>query len=266
MKTNEITETVYTAEQLQPGKMYIRIKDIAYIYGSHNMQEFLKANIGYYLEVDPSYLFNNQYNTQQLRLYDSQISEVINDLRAGLGTCKYCGAMIKAGEEETHYTTQEGKPCVGCFWFQSQLISTANYETSNQDGSKTEKTEVKTYHKKCSFKDGKTDCTHKECREYGVNWFTPENTYFLKYPRGVNHTKKRLLSIDEKPVKIGSYYLESYPELDYFRLYNARKTINFKFDGVFFYINNGIGFAQVKNLDIPDNLRDKLRKELKNLQ
>lgn len=102
---------------------------------------------------------------------------------------------------------------------------------------------------------------HKKCINYGAKWFTPENTYFLKYPEGVKMMEDRILSIDALNIKIGSYYLESYPELDYFRLYNSRQTINFKYDGKNFYICNGIGYKK-ENPSVPLEVLNELKHKL----
>ena len=107
---------------------------------------------------------------------------------------------------------------------------------------------------------------HPECNKYGIEWFTPENTYFLKYPNGIKQIEIEFLSIHPLNIKIGSYYLENYPSLDYYRLYNGRQTINFKFDGTNYFVHNGIGFEQVKELPIPSKIQLDLRRKLYQLQ
>lgn len=126
--------------------------------------------------------------------------------------------------------------------------------------------DVRHLFKKCKYcgrmvKKTEPDCNkHEACQEYGMMHFTPDNTYFLKYPAGVKmHEHKKILSIHKNCPKFGTYYLETFPSLDYMRLYNCRKTINFKYDGEFFYIHNGIGYKKAKRLDIP-------AKELQNLK
>jgi hypothetical protein len=99
---------------------------------------------------------------------------------------------------------------------------------------------------------------HEDCKKYGIKWFTPENTYFLKYPKGIKCYPHEFLSIDPFNIKIGSYYLECFPSLDYFRLYNCRQTINFKYDGKDFYIHGGIGYKK----DVP-NVPSAVLNELK---
>lgn len=184
--------------------MKIKIKKNAYIWAGSNSKQ-IKELEGKWVDVETDHLFTNQYNTKELRVYDSQVEAVKDDARIGKGKCKYCGTMLSTGE------------------------------TCNK---------------------------HEDCHKYGVEWFTPENTYFLKYPSGVKSMKTRFLSIDPLNIKIGSYYLENYPELDYFRLYNSMKTINFKYDGKYFYIMNGIGYTQTHTLDIPKEVFFEIRHKL----
>lgn len=118
------------------------------------------------------------------------------------------------------------------------------------------KGDVRHLFKKCKYcgtmvEKTEPDCSkHEDCKKYGMMHFTPDNTYFLKYPAGVkmqSHEETRI----ENREKFGTYYLDNYPSLDYMRLSNCRKTINFKYDGEFFYIHNGIGYKKAKRLDIP---------------
>lgn len=184
--------------------MFIRIKKNAYVWSDNSkMRTFLKENEGELLQVETQHLFNDQYNAEGFRLYDTHISEVINDARIGKGKCKYCGKMYN-----------EGEICLN----------------------------------------------NGLCPQYGIEWFTEDNTFFIKYPKGLPTPEEK---ISERDSKIGSYYLESYPSLDYLRIRNSRKTINFKYDGKFFYVNNGIGWRQKKTLDIPVSAMTKLKKVLK---
>lgn len=209
---------------MKNNKMQVKIKKNAYVfasnYGGNGFRETLQKLEGKWLDVETDFLFNDQYNIKEpnIRVYDSMIEAVRNDARNGMGKCKYCGTMLKAGQVCTKYTA----------------------ESPHQVGNYPKTT----------------------CAEYGVEWFTPENTYFLKYPQGVKCYPVEFLSIDPFNIKIGSYYLESFPSLDYFRLYNCRHTINFKFDGKAFYIHNGIGFKQVDKLPIIEEVNRELRRKL----
>jgi hypothetical protein len=198
--------------------MKVKIKKNAYIWAG-NLRDQVKSLEGKWLEVETDYLFNDQYNikTPNIRVYDSMVEAVKDDVREGLGKCKYCGTMLKVGETCKKYTKENPS----------------------------------------KYGDKETTCA-----DYGIDWFTPENTYFLKYPAGVKCYPHEFLSIDPFNIKIGSYYLECFPSLDYFRLYNCRKTINFKYDGSKFYINNGIGFKEVNALAIPLAVHHELRHRL----
>lgn len=45
------------------------------------LQEFLYKNRGKWLDVDTEHLFDNQYNVEGFRIYDTHISEIKDDLR-----------------------------------------------------------------------------------------------------------------------------------------------------------------------------------------
>lgn len=109
---------------------------------------------------------------------------------------------------------------------------------------------------------GETCIANKECADYGIKWFTPDNTFFLKYPNGLQQPGKEFLSIHEDAIKLGTYYLENHPSLGYYRLYNCRQTINFKFDGTFYYVANGIGYTQNRTLTIPEKVQKQLPKAI----
>jgi hypothetical protein len=134
------------------------------------------------------------------------------------------------------------------------------------------KDDVRHLFKKCKYcgsmvEKTEPDCSkHEDCSKYGMHHFTPENTYFLKYPAGVKMVQhEQILSYQPSCPKFGTYYLENFPSLDYMRLYNCRKTINFKYDGEFFYIHNGIGYKKAKRLDIPERNLQSLKRHLKTL-
>ena len=213
-------------QNLNPLKMYAKIKTNASVfvnnYGNNTeLRNFLKANEGKFVEIETNYLFNNQYNTEKFRLYDSQICEIVNDARINKGKCKYCGTMIDKAKGDT------------C----------CNKYENNEDKA-------------------------KNCKEYGIEWFTLENTFFLKYPRGLKAIESKEKNVGNNEIKIGTYSLEAYPSLDYLRLSNCRKTINFKFEGENYFVNNGIGWSQTRRLDVPESIQNKVRKaciELMNL-
>ena len=72
------------------------------------MKALLKT--GEWVEIDTACLFNNQYNTKDgKRIFDQEISRIVDDVRLGLGKCRYCGALVKKGEEEKHFLEREAK-------------------------------------------------------------------------------------------------------------------------------------------------------------
>lgn len=189
--------------------MQIKIKKNAYILSNvSEKREWLMANEGQWIEVETDYLFKNQYNTAEYKIWDSMVEAVRDDARMNKGKCRYCGTTLNRGEI-------------------------------------------------CS--------KHKDCPRCGIEWFTPENTFFLKYPDGIKQPDREILSIYPDFIKVGTYYVENYPSLDYYRIYNGRKTINFKYDKEFFYIRNIIGYKQVKHLPIPEKAEKALKIKLNKL-
>lgn len=102
-------------------------------------------------------------------------------------------------------------------------------------------------------------CTeHKECKDYKIEWFTPDNTYFLKYPKGYTDTP----ILPEQ--MIGSYHLEN-TKYGYYVLRNNRKTFRFTYnpnEKKRFIIFDTIGTKQTRYLDIPEQAMSKLIKVL----
>lgn len=112
-ETEAKTETVnpVTTEESNVKEMRALIKNNAYVssheIGTHeyksNLRKFIEDNKNKWVDIDTSYLFNNQYNTKEgFRIFDSQIEEIRGDIREGLFTCGYCGKQ---------YRGQENKPC-----------------------------------------------------------------------------------------------------------------------------------------------------------
>ena len=75
------------------------------------MRALLKT--GAWVDIDTRCLFDNQYNTTEecgnKRIFDVDIKRIEGDVRLGLGKCKYCGAIVKRGEEEKHFAEMEAK-------------------------------------------------------------------------------------------------------------------------------------------------------------
>ena len=94
---------------------------------------------GEWVEIETTHLFHDQYNTKDKRIFDQDIVRIVDDVRLGLGKCRYCGAMVKRGEEHKHFEEQENKTCSGCFWYQDRLISSTKQpptveRTTNENG------------------------------------------------------------------------------------------------------------------------------------
>jgi hypothetical protein len=106
---------------------------------------------------------------------------------------------------------------------------------------------------------------YKACPDYGIEWFTPENTFFLKYPNGIKQPAREILSTHPDAIKVGTYYVENLPAIDCYRIYNRRQTIDFKYDKEFFYILYETCYKQVKHLLIPEKTEKALKIELNKL-
>jgi len=171
-------------------KMMARISTVGYVYASSNygksgLREFLKENVGKFIEIDTSHLFNNQYNTTNgYRIYDTMIDAIKNDAR------------IKG-------------------------------------------------------------------KGYGPNKEV-EDIAFLDW----GGIKPIILPIETK--KFGTYTFETYPSLNYYRLNNARQTINFIYYNGKYYISNGIGYKVRSKISstysgdkVPEKVKNDLDKYLK---
>lgn len=109
--------------------------------------------------------------------------------------------------------------------------------------------------------DAHIDAVKNDARKYKD--FPDETVAFLDW-KGI---KPIIIPIDKK--KIGSYQFESYPELNYYRFSNARKTINFIFWNNDYYIFNGIGYKKSKRItgtyigdSVPVDVKNKLHNYL----
>ena len=247
-------------------------------------------NSGEWVNIDTSYLFHDQYNTEDgKRIFDKDISRIVNDERPGMGRCKYCGAMVKRGEEYKHFEEQENKTCSGCFWYQDRLISSTKHppeveRTTNENGELVTRktvTTVSRYEKVCTYKEKYGECTHKECRRMGIDWFTPDNTFFLKYPDGfssipeIDKLEMRGFIFDNRRLnaeyykKLGSYTLTallSYENgkatgIRAYKLYNCRRDYTFRFEnGELFTDKYAFGFRKVKTLEgVPGSVMEAVK-------
>nr|DAE90568.1 MAG TPA: hypothetical protein [Caudoviricetes sp.] len=233
-------------------------------------------NSGEWVNIDTSCLFHNQYNTEDgKRIFDKDISRIVDDKRSGMGRCKYCGALVKRGEEEKHFQEKEKKGCAGCFWQRERVKNRKVKNSVRFQGREriTVKTTIEEIEKVCSYGESNQNtsgCTLKECRRMGIEWFTPENTFFLKYPNGfssipeIDKLKIRGFVINDHTLnaeyfkKVGSYTLTallSYEDgkatgIRAYRLYNCRRDYTFRFEnGELFTDKYSFGWYEVKTLE-----------------
>lgn len=229
-----------------------------------------------WVEIDASCLFNNQYNTTNgKRIFDEDIIAIRDDNRRNMGKCRYCGALVRHGEEEKHFQEREAHTCAGCFWRRERAKSKQTTTGVKMKGGKrvTVKTTVEELEDVCGYGEPsgyKADCTFKECRQYGIEWFTPENTFFLAFPDGlpiipdIAHFEEAgfIFAGDrfngEYKKKIGSYTLKACPVYEdgkptgvkYFMLSNCRRSFIFRIENGKIYTNKySFGFYRVKTLE-----------------
>lgn len=245
---------------------------------------------GEWIEIETDYLFNNQYNTVDgRRIYDQDVSEIENDARANMGRCRYCGAMIRRGEDEKHFAEREAKSCAGCFWWRERTKERSRTResetTTGENGEKITRTIITTVEEcepLCSYAEVgscKTGCTLTECRAFGIEWFTPENTFFLKYPKGfssipeVDKLGARGFAVNDYSAKyykkLGSYTLEAVLTqkdgkpygVQYYRVWNCRSAYQFRYEDGELYTNKySFGWYKVKTLEgVPANVMHAIR-------
>lgn len=246
-----------------------------------------------WIEIDTSCLFKDQYNTTDgRRIFDKDIAAIRDDARQGMGKCRYCGKLVKRGEEEKHFTERERTGCAGCFWFRDRVIdskTTTEKNTSTKGGVKVTtmtRTTVERLEKVCTYAESASNCTRenctlKKCRAYGIEWFTQDNTFFLKYPNGfsdiseLDKLEERGFVFDEKRIdahyykKLGSYslvalltYQNGKPTgIRAYRVSNCRRDYIFRYEnGELFTNKYASGFRQVKTLEgIPANVMQAIK-------
>lgn len=251
------------------------------------MKALLKS--GEWVEIETACLFHDRYNTKGKRIFDKDIKRIVDDVRPGLGKCRYCGKLVKRGEENRHFEEMEKRPCSKCWWYQDRLISSTKQRpvvecTTGENGETVTRktvTTVSQYEKVCTYKDKYGNCTNSECRRMGIDWFTPENTFFLKYPDGfesipeVDKLAARGFMVSESTVdapyykKIGSYTLLallSYEDgkatgIRAYRLYNRRRDYTFRYEnGELFSDKYAFGWRKVKTLEgVPASVMEAVR-------
>lgn len=158
-------------------------------YSRDDYNTTLKQIRGQWVEVDTKYLFKNQYNLSDyaIRVYDKDIEAVQDDARKGLVKCGYCGAQFHGLEElQAHYAAEEesAHKCESCKDYVRGIVDIQHSKDAyiDENGNEVQTRTAKyIYGKKCRWDGG---CNKFEHRNHKPEFFTAENTYFLKYPNG----------------------------------------------------------------------------------
>lgn len=244
---------------------------------------------GEWVEIETAVLFKDQYNTKDKRIFDKDIVRIVDDARVGMGKCRYCGALVKRGEEAQHFKERESRSCSGCFWNQDRLISSTRNpieieSTTNENGETVTRSTVVTvskYERVCAHKEEHGGCVGEQCRQFGIEWFTPENTFFLRYSNGFKSIpavdKLLFMGFDFRDgeytaryrAKIGSYNLSAWLEVENgkatgiscFHLFNTRRSYTFRFEGGDLYTDKySFGWRLVNTLEgVPAGVMEKIR-------
>ena len=239
------------------------------------MKAIMKDGTEY--EIDTKCLFEDQYNTvpapgenEGKRIFDGRIARIIDDVRPGLGRCRYCGTIVKKGEEEKHFVERESTPCEKCWWWQKRLVEELKAtpivnKIVNEDGTETIE-EVRHITQKwkfgCQYKGMKSDCAGKECRMLGINWFDEKTCFFIAYPNGFNPVCKTSDLDDrfekyqfsaEYDKKIGSYRFSASikdGDVEYWRISNCRRHYAFRYEsGIWYTLDTQFGWKRRKGLE-----------------
>ena len=153
-----------------------------------------------WVDIDTSFLSTDQYNTTEeygsIHIHDSDVERIEDDERVNKGRCKYCGAIISRGEEQQHFDEKRNKVCdpknldQKCFYCHAKPIGDATKTIATDPTNPNRYTEatIRDYEYQCTYdKDSynnSASCNYLECEKRGIEWFTPDNTFFLAYPNG----------------------------------------------------------------------------------
>lgn len=193
--------------------MQVKIKDNATCHGAYYSSDYRKSldDIrGKWVTVNTSNLFTNQYNLldYNIRVFDDQVEAVREDERKTACKCGYCGKTFKTREElYEHYTAEEesANDCNGCYYYRRNRTETSRkteYAT-DEDGREIEtNTTVYVWNRKCSV----ADCVKFKHREHTPEFFTPKNTYFLRYPNGYAAYIESLSTVEKWREVFGAEY------------------------------------------------------------
>lgn len=187
-----------------------------------------------WVEIDTKVVFDNQYNTNKERIFDSQIIRIVDDIRLlnpGFCHCGYCGKQFLTLEDYNKHLQEENakarKTCKGCYWHSVHRESTSEtkhlYTVYRPDGSEQQVCNVVTNisytDKGCRHIPEYEVCEHEEHSKYKAHTF--EHSYFVKHPYG--NLFDCITPIQSKNV-YGSWYVDVYPETLSYKLYNSREV------------------------------------------
>ena len=231
---------------------------------------------GTIVEIDTSFMFNNQYDTTNgMRIHDTQIKQIIDDIRLGEF---YCCSVKQGTYDEVQKAIDEKRAkinqCEKCFY--NQIKDRIEKKCSKEEIKTVDKIiikEVTVYKKECSYKDyyntGKI-CVH-DIDETPKLFRDVQDCFFCKHPEGIpnmtdfihfmidNHEKYEIvpywledeLSYDTSfkyNKTFGSYAFVKQYYSNYFELSNARHSFKFIYDfnNKKFILVDGIGYEEVK--------------------
>lgn len=213
------------------------------------MKALLKRNKKW-VDIDTQYVFDNQYNTANGRIFDNEIVRIYDDVRIPRLTefrSVYNGKFFKTEEEFKNYCDENRRKyetkehCLNCFYCHKRKINeNKTIEKENNNGvykeTITETYELEPY---CSYKY-EDKCELLAPERYGIvhPWV---NAYFIKNPYG---------NLFEKLEEEKTYYLKGswYVKIKGFdfELYNLRE----RFLGTYTKHNSDI-IVTWERLDFP---------------
>ena len=230
-------------------------------------------------EVDTSTIFNNQYNADGERVYDTKVKYIIDDIRLG---DFYCGGGKQGTYDEVAQAIAETRAkinkCEGCYWFHKH--------TRIEDECKSHREEIvvdnrkiiseskrTVYEVSCAYvPDYRDKCVH-DIDDKPRLFRDVADCFFCQYPEGIPDMKplrefmianadkygivprwsEDKLSIEntfQHKKKFGSYQFEASHWSKYFELENARNRFKFYIDcdNKKFILDDGIGYKVVDKL------------------
>jgi hypothetical protein len=235
---------------------------------------YLVLKNGKTVEVDTSFVFDNQYNTVDgERIMDTQVQKIINDIRLGEFYC--CSKKQGTYEEVVQAIADERSKidqCEGCFWFH-QYNRVESRKEEHWDRGRKFLTETTVYEVTCGHKPKYDNrCVH-DIHEEPVLFREKNFCFFCEYPEGIPDMKPLKKFMVDNAAKygiisrwnyedfnedssflhmsrFGSYTFSSNAHRDGFELDNARNHYRFyvDFHKKKFILVDSIGYKVVDKL------------------